>query len=205
MKAWKFQFTELAKLPQFIQVHGKENVLSYVKHQIKGVNWPQVYIKIKGCTTPAHCENLQFASFNLNVGMGTCEWFAVAPEHCKKVQEMCKERSINYLNGSWVPNLEDLFAANIPVIRFTQRRGDMVLVAPGTLHWVRANSKCNNVAYNYGRFSFIQMSMASQRVIENKLSKVTSLIPYTKLVFTLAKVLRKVECEFLFAHVRYEF
>ena len=52
--------------------------------------------------------------------------------------------------GSWWPNLEDLYEANVPVYRFIQRPGDLVWRNAGTVHWVQAIVWCNNIAWNVG-------------------------------------------------------
>lgn len=52
--------------------------------------------------------------------------------------------------GSWWPNLEDLYEANVPVYRFIQRPGDLVWLNTGTVHWVQAIGWCNNIAWNVG-------------------------------------------------------
>lgn len=52
--------------------------------------------------------------------------------------------------GSWWPNLEDLYEANVPVYRFIQRPGDLVWINAGTVHWVQAIGWCNNIAWNVG-------------------------------------------------------
>ncbi|MEQ2194192.1 hypothetical protein XENOCAPTIV_025193, partial [Xenoophorus captivus] len=44
--------------------------------------------------------------------------------------------NINFLMGSWWPNLEDLYEADVPVYRFIQRPGDLVWLNTGTIHWV---------------------------------------------------------------------
>ena len=40
--------------------------------------------------------------------------------------------------GSWWPILEELERHKIPVYRFTQYKGDVVWINPGTVHWVQA-------------------------------------------------------------------
>lgn len=52
--------------------------------------------------------------------------------------------------GSWWPNLEDLYEADVPVYRFIQRPGDLVWLNTGTVHWVQAIGWCNNIAWNVG-------------------------------------------------------
>lgn len=58
--------------------------------------------------------------------------------------------NINFLKGSWWPNLEDLYEANVPVYRFIQRPGDLVWLNTGTIHWVQAIGWCNNISWNVG-------------------------------------------------------
>lgn len=58
--------------------------------------------------------------------------------------------NMNFLMGSWWPNLEDLYEANVPVYRFIQRPGDLVWINAGTVHWVQAIGWCNNIAWNVG-------------------------------------------------------
>lgn len=58
--------------------------------------------------------------------------------------------NINFLKGSWWPNLEDLYEANVPVYRFIQRPGDLVWLNTGTVHWVQAIGWCNNISWNVG-------------------------------------------------------
>lgn len=43
------------------------------------------------------------------------------------------------LSGSWWPVLDELYNLKVPVYRFTQYKGDLVWLNPGTVHWVQAN------------------------------------------------------------------
>lgn len=47
-------------------------------------------------------------------------------------------KGINYLRGSWWPDVEDLHRNNIPVYHIIQKPGDLVWIGPGTAHWVQA-------------------------------------------------------------------
>lgn len=69
--------------------------------------------------------------------------------HWSTCSLLCRN-NINYLMGSWWPNLEDLYEANVPVYRFIQRPGDLVWLNTGTVHWVQAIGWCNNIAWNVG-------------------------------------------------------
>jgi len=45
-KKWKLQLKELRKLPSFLQVDSKNNMLSYIDHKILGVNTLQLYLMV---------------------------------------------------------------------------------------------------------------------------------------------------------------
>lgn len=65
-------------------------MLSHVGHTILGINSIQLYMKVPGSRTPAHQENNNFSSINLNVGPHECEWFAVAEEYWGVMHHMCE-------------------------------------------------------------------------------------------------------------------
>lgn len=66
------------------------------------------------------------------------------------MSEFCEKNNVNFLMGSWWPNLEDMYEANVPVYRFIQRPGDLVWLNTGTVHWVQAIGWCNNISWNVG-------------------------------------------------------
>ena len=49
-----------------------------------------------------------------------------------------RRHSVDFLTGSWWPDLDELARLQVPVYRFVQRPGDLVFLAPGTVHWVQA-------------------------------------------------------------------
>uniref|UniRef100_A0A668AQE4 [histone H3]-trimethyl-L-lysine(27) demethylase n=1 Tax=Myripristis murdjan TaxID=586833 RepID=A0A668AQE4_9TELE len=149
-KKWKQQLQELTKLPAFSRVVSAGNLLSHVGHTILGMNTVQLYMKVPGSRTPGHQENNNFCSVNINIGPGDCEWFAVPEPYWGIINDFCEKNNINFLMGSWWPNLEDLYEANVPVYRFIQRPGDLVWLNTGTVHWVQAIGWCNNIAWNVG-------------------------------------------------------
>ncbi|CAB1329059.1 unnamed protein product [Coregonus sp. 'balchen'] len=144
-RGWKLQLQELSKLPAFARVVSAGNLLSHVGHTILGMNTVQLYMKVPGSRTP---ENNNFCSVNINIGPGDCEWFSVPEPYWGIINNFCEKNNINFLMGSWWPNLEDLFEADVPVYRFIQRPGDLVWLNTGTVHWVQAIGWCNNIAWN---------------------------------------------------------
>ncbi|KAI6218463.1 JmjC domain protein [Aphelenchoides besseyi] len=183
------QVAELQKLPPFLKVHDKSNFLSYLS-LIKGMNSAQFYMKIKNCRTPAHLENNTFCSVNLNIGQGDCEWFGIPYEYYPIVDEMCKQKKLNFLSSAWWPVYEELIAANIPVYRFTQRRGDVVFVNGGTIHWVEASGFTNNVAWNVGPACVEQYKLNIMSMEWNLSRKFVSLVPVEYMTWKLAKEFR---------------
>ncbi|XP_049340515.1 lysine-specific demethylase 6A isoform X3 [Astyanax mexicanus] len=201
-RKWKLQLTELSKLPAFARVVSAGNLLSHVGHTILGMNTVQLYMKVPGSRTPGHQENNNFCSVNINIGPGDCEWFAVPETYWGVMNDFCEKNNINFLMGSWWPNLEDLYEANVPVYRFIQRPGDMVWLNTGTVHWVQAIGWCNNVAWNIGPLTAHQYKLAVERYEWNKFQSVKSIVPMIHLSWNLARNI-KVSDHKLFEMIKY--
>uniref|UniRef100_A0A665V2X3 [histone H3]-trimethyl-L-lysine(27) demethylase n=1 Tax=Echeneis naucrates TaxID=173247 RepID=A0A665V2X3_ECHNA len=201
-KKWKQQLQELAKLPAFARVVSAGNLLSHVGHTILGMNTVQLYMKVPGSRTPGHQENNNFCSVNINIGPGDCEWFAVPEPYWGVINNFCEVNNINFLMGSWWPNLEDLYATNVPVYRFIQRPGDLVWLNTGTIHWVQAIGWCNNIAWNVGPLTAHQYKLAVERYEWNKLQSVKSIVPMIHLSWNMARNI-KVSDHKLFEMIKY--
>nr|XP_043875984.1 lysine-specific demethylase 6A isoform X3 [Solea senegalensis] len=201
-KKWKQQLQELAKLPAFARVVSAGNLLSHVGHTILGMNTVQLYMKVPGSRTPGHQENNNFCSVNINIGPGDCEWFAVPEPYWGVINDFCEKNNINFLMGSWWPNLEDLFETNVPVYRFIQRPGDLVWLNTGAIHWVQAVGWCNNIAWNVGPLTAHQYKLAVERYEWNKLQSVKSIVPMIHLSWNMARNI-KVSDHKLFEMIKY--
>ncbi|XP_033842459.1 lysine-specific demethylase 6A [Periophthalmus magnuspinnatus] len=201
-KKWKQQLQELSKLPAFSRVVSAGNLLSHVGHTILGMNTVQLYMKVPGSRTPGHQENNNFCSVNINIGPGDCEWFAVPETYWGVINDFCEKNNINFLMGSWWPNLEDLYEASVPVYRFIQRPGDLVWLNTGTIHWVQAIGWCNNIAWNVGPLTAHQYKLAVERYEWNKLQSVKSIVPMIHLSWNLARNI-KVSDHKLFEMIKY--
>ncbi|XP_027002957.2 histone demethylase UTY-like isoform X3 [Tachysurus fulvidraco] len=186
-KKWKFQLQELSKLPAFARVVSAGNLLSHVGHTILGMNTVQLFMKVPGCRTPGHQEHNNFCSVNINIGPGDCEWFAVPEPYWGVMSEFCEKNNVNFLMGSWWPNLEDMYEANVPVYRFIQRPGDLVWLNTGTVHWVQAIGWCNNISWNVGPLTAHQYKLAVERYEWNKLQTVKSAVPMVHLSWNMAR------------------
>ncbi|XP_016420037.1 histone demethylase UTY-like [Sinocyclocheilus rhinocerous] len=186
-KKWKLQLQELCKLPAFARVVSAGNLLSHVGHSILGMNTVQLFMKVPGSRTPGHQEHNNFCSVNINIGPGDCEWFAVPEPYWGVMSEFCEKNNINFLKGSWWPNLEDLFEANVPVYRFIQRPGDLVWLNTGTVHWGQAIGWCNNISWSVGPLTAYQYKLAVERYEWNKLQSVKSMVPMVHLSWNMAR------------------
>uniref|UniRef100_A0A8C0XN31 [histone H3]-trimethyl-L-lysine(27) demethylase n=1 Tax=Castor canadensis TaxID=51338 RepID=A0A8C0XN31_CASCN len=199
---WKLQLHELTKLPAFVRVVSAGNLLSHVGHTILGMNTVQLYMKVPGSRTPGHQENNNFCSVNINIGPGDCEWFVVPEGYWGVLNDFCEKNNLNFLMGSWWPNLEDLYEANVPVYRFIQRPGDLVWINAGTVHWVQAIGWCNNIAWNVGPLTACQYKLAVERYEWNKLQSVKSIVPMVHLSWNMARNI-KVSDPKLFEMIKY--
>ncbi|CAJ0583638.1 unnamed protein product, partial [Mesorhabditis spiculigera] len=186
-KKYPRQIKELQKLPAFCRPGGASDMLSHLGFEIMGMNTVQMYMKVPGARTPAHVENNCFASVNVNIGPGDCEWFAVPYEYWSEINRMCNERKIDFLRDSWWPDVKELLKAGIPVYRFMQKAGDVVWVAPGCVHWVQATGWCNNIAWNVGPLTAFQLDVSLVSYEWNKLTQYNSLVPMQLLCWQLAK------------------
>ncbi|XP_009987785.1 PREDICTED: lysine-specific demethylase 6A isoform X5 [Tauraco erythrolophus] len=201
-KKWKLQLHELTKLPAFVRVVSAGNLPSHVGHTILGMNTVQLYMKVPGSRTPGHQENNNFCSVNINIGPGDCEWFVVPESYWGVMNDFCEKNNMNFLMGSWWPNLEDLYEANVPVYRFIQRPGDLVWINAGTVHWVQAIGWCNNIAWNVGPLTACQYKLAVERYEWNKLQSVKSIVPMVHLSWNMARNI-KVSDPKLFEMIKY--
>uniref|UniRef100_A0A674HYI4 [histone H3]-trimethyl-L-lysine(27) demethylase n=1 Tax=Terrapene triunguis TaxID=2587831 RepID=A0A674HYI4_9SAUR len=199
---WKLQLHELTKLPAFVRVVSAGNLLSHVGHTVLGMNTVQLYMKVPGSRTPGHQENNNFCSVNINIGPGDCEWFVVPESYWGVLNDFCEKNNMNFLMGSWWPNLEDLYEANVPVYRFIQRPGDLVWINAGTVHWVQAIGWCNNIAWNVGPLTACQYKLAVERYEWNKLQSVKSIVPMIHLSWNMARNI-KVSDPKLFEMIKY--
>lgn len=189
-KKFHVQLKELEKMPAFCRLKSAANLLSYLGYTVLGMNTVQQYMKVPGCRTPGHLENNSFASININIGPGECEWFGVPYEYYPMIDKMCRERQLDFLKGAWWPDYDDLIKAKIPVYRFTQKAGDLVWVGGGCVHWVQSTGWCNNIAWNVGPTTAPQMEMAIQAHEWNRLNTYRSLVPMQHLCWQLARFMR---------------
>uniref|UniRef100_A0A915BGM7 JmjC domain-containing protein n=2 Tax=Parascaris TaxID=6254 RepID=A0A915BGM7_PARUN len=187
---FRTQLLELNKMPAFCRLVAGCNMLTHLGHSVYGMNTVQLYMKVPGARTPGHQENNGLASVNINIGPGECEWFGVPYEYWPLIDDMLRKRGLDFLKGVWWPDIDDLLEAGIPVHRFTQKAGDLVWVGSGCVHWVQSTGWCNNVAWNVGPLTALQLQIAIFSHEWNKLHGYKSLVPLQHLCWQLARNIR---------------
>lgn len=61
-------FDNCVVFPPILQHDGPNSLLTRLEVAVEGMNTVQMYLKVRGVRTPAHQENLNFASLNINLG-----------------------------------------------------------------------------------------------------------------------------------------
>uniref|UniRef100_A0A1I7V3H5 JmjC domain-containing protein n=1 Tax=Caenorhabditis tropicalis TaxID=1561998 RepID=A0A1I7V3H5_9PELO len=170
------QMKEIGKLPHFLQPNGEGSLMKYGAGILPGVNMPQIYMKPPGARSSPHQENHLLKSININLGPGSCVWYAIPLEWTKKFHSFIMEQFrlehrrtgqsfINdpkkvYRTGFW-PHEKEIKAAGNPILKFIQEPGSTVLVNVGTYHWVQSNGQCINLSWNMAPSTHLQLSMAA--------------------------------------------
>jgi len=66
------------KIPPFWLYNSEQDAMKYINQKIKGVNLPQIYLKVEGAWSGGHEENLRLRAINLNHGIENIKgeiWF----------------------------------------------------------------------------------------------------------------------------------
>lgn len=127
---------------------------------------------------------------NINVGPGDCEWFAVPEQYWGVLHQLTERQGLDFLTGTWWPDVEELRQEGVPLYRFLQKPGDLVWLNAGTVYWVQALGWCNNIAWNIGPLTARQYQLAVERFEYNRLRNVKSPVPMIHLSWQLAKNIR---------------
>jgi hypothetical protein len=161
------QLLELyTKVPSWLYCNREEDLQSFLRRHIPGMSVPQIYLKVAGCWTGGHQENLSLRAVNINHGPGEVEWYCMeADEAYRFNSHILHDKKLNLLKleGLWYIPLEDVLRRGFKVSKFVQQTGDVVVLAPGTLHWVRSYSYTVNSAWNIGEFNYLQVDQLFKR------------------------------------------
>ena len=183
------QLHELYKtVPPWIYCNRKTDLQGYLRRHIPGMTVPQIYLKVAGCWTGGHQENLSLRAVNINHGPGEVEWYCMEADEAYRFNEhIMLEKNLNLLKleGLWYIPLEDVLKRGFKISKFVQQEGDTVVLAPGTLHWVRSYSYTVNSAWNLGEVNYLQITEMLRRYDFNMRYSFRNLIPLQTLCLDL--------------------
>ena len=177
---WQRQIDELqAKVPVCMAFGGADDCLSYIRLHVNGMTLPQIYLKVTGCWTGAHQENLSFTAVNINHGPGVCQWWSLCPEFNVQFREdILRKQRFDPLKSEtlWWPDENYLMMQGYKTYYGLQLPDDLVYVGPATLHWVKSLSATVNSAWNFGGKTIRQFAVAFERDALNKEMQFESLV-----------------------------
>ena len=186
---FKDQMLELyRKVPSWLFCNQQDDIQGYLRKHIPGMSVPQIYLKVAGCWTGGHQENLALRAVNINHGPGEVEWYCMEVDEAYRFNQFIQvERKVNLLKleGLWYLSLKDVISRGFKVSKFIQEEGDVVVLAPGTLHWVRSYSYTVNSAWNIGYYDQNQVEEIFRRFDFNNKYGFVNLIPVRTLCLDL--------------------
>jgi hypothetical protein len=188
----KLQYKCLADyVPEELLNHVKtpcsRNMLAYTGMNLLGIEFPQMYFKVRGCITPPHQENLNLCSININFGPGSCTWFFISEEQFSKLEKLLSKKNLKFSSMLWWPNLEELTETGITYSEYDQKPGDLIHISPGTIHWVFSNGNCTHLSWNLAPLNIRQYYMTIIKYDWNQVNKVKSLLPMIDITFKILK------------------
>lgn len=186
---WHDEIDELRKkLPSVVLWGSKDDTLRYSRQHICGMTLPQLYLKVKGCWTGGHEENLRFMSANINHGESACEWWGLDPHENTNFRDCVKqEKKFDIYNSEtlWWPDEIFCLIKGFKVYHSIQQPGDLVIVGPGAIHWVKSLGRTVNSAWNFGSKRLINFKRSYEREKINKSINFRSIVPMNLLALDL--------------------
>jgi hypothetical protein len=185
MSNWPAEIDEIrSKLPSNLLWSTSYDGLSYCHQHICGVTCPQMYLKVGGCWTGIHEENLRLVSINNSHGPGDCEWWASDPAQANELHARIKsEFKIDIWKNetSMWPEYRWLLAEGFKVYHGIQKAGDLVVVGYGTPHWVKSHGCVVNTSWNLAPKTASQFELALERAEINRNIEFNSIVPLSNL------------------------
>lgn len=130
------------KVPKELMCMSEFDMLSFARIKILGVTDPQVYLKVKGNWTGGHQENLRVRATNINHGPHSSLWYNVGgQQNIDRFRQLAQadfKIDIFKSEGQWFCDPDYCIANGIPIKIINQKAGDMIVLQPGTVHWVRS-------------------------------------------------------------------
>ena len=186
---WQKEVDEIRScLPSIILWCSEDDSLKHLRQHILGMTLPQLYLKINGCWTGGHEENLRFPSANINHGPSSCEWWALDSTQSLQLRECIQnEKHFEIYNSEtlWWPDELYCIARGFRIFHTVQLPGDLVIVGPGTIHWVKSLGVTTNSAWNFGPKLLPNFIKSYERNYINTAIKYRSLVPMNILALDL--------------------
>ena len=121
-------------------------------------------------------------ALNINFGPASSIWHSVTkPEHIDCFRKLALETykiDLKKHEGLWFCDIDFCLAKKIPVVTFNQREGDIILLGPSVLHWVRSLGLTTQSAWNFGSCDLFQLDQMNVRYNFNKQYDYPNIIPY---------------------------
>ncbi|KAL4469446.1 hypothetical protein ABPG74_004699 [Tetrahymena malaccensis] len=160
-------------LPHYLLNKGKHDVLSYHRQNVMGCTQPQMYLKVAGVWTGGHQENISVRAININHGEGDSDWYCVDFDQVEKYRNYIKRKyqvDIHGDEGLWFGkyNDPDVIKAGIKIKKVIQRKNDIVILAPGVLHWVRCRGRSVQTAWNFAYRRIEDIIAMNERFLYNQ-------------------------------------
>lgn len=177
---WQRHIDELLeKLPKCLNFGSEEDTLRYIRLHVNGMTLPQIYLKVTGCWTGAHQENLSFAAVNINHGPADCQWWSLCPDFNAALRDdILKRLKFDPLKSEtlWWPDENFLMSQGYKTYYGIQQPDDLVYVGPATMHWVKSLGATVNSAWNFGGKTAKHFDLSFQRDALNREMQFESLV-----------------------------
>ncbi|CAD8078200.1 unnamed protein product [Paramecium sonneborni] len=157
----------------------KYDGLVYMRQFCLGVNIPQIYIKTKGVWTGGHQENSSVNSLNFNHGPDDCLWLTIDAQHVQKLYQIIP--NLYQIEGQWFKEIDFFLENNIPIKYTIQKKGDLIILGAGCLHWVKSLGNTINTSWNLLVYQDHTFQQIYDRQFINDKYKIQSVIPIKNL------------------------
>lgn len=174
------------KIHPLLNFGSKYDVLAYVRRHIHGMTSPQLYLKVKHAWTGGHEENLRLRSINMSHGPGDSMWWGVGSDYSSKFHDLVSKQfngfDIYGKEGVWFAPSYYFMKEKINCYFSNQKAGDIVLVGPGCIHWVKALGHSINSSWNFFSKEKKMFEMAIQRYNINRQIRYRNIVQLQTLI-----------------------
>ena len=141
-----------SNLPDCINFNkSNNNTLKYISNNINEITIPQILIKVKDSWTSNYNQNLTFKSIHINHGPGNLIWFVVSGKDAKTFKErliLNENFAIENNEFYWFTLIEYCMQNKINFYYSVQKPGDILILKPNTIFWVKACKHCIITSWN---------------------------------------------------------